>query len=337
MVIDPRLKLLSYSSNLLLHECPRKFELYKRSAVVELKSIEVEESEELTFDFGKAVGYGVQQILLGTQLKEIIFNLFIGGWTQDILSVDEKRKKSFAFAIIALQKFQHLRNSGFLAGFEVASFHGKPAIELAFRINLPDGFKYRGFVDVVLINRTTGAIVVVEVKTSSGNLIHASFRNSAQAISYSVVLDYIAPDVSSYQVLYLVYKTKDMEFEPIPYPKSYLQRALWLNELLTDKDNVSRYAENVFPMHGENCINRYYKECKYLGVCTLSTKRLTNVLSDEQIEKLNKEEDEKFGEIDVSFEQLVETQLKKIELIESKLEQQQQSPVITKFEGDKLL
>jgi hypothetical protein len=112
-------------------------------------------------------------------------------------------------------------------------YEGKPACELSFAIYLPDGFIYRGFVDAVLRNRKTGAVRVLECKTHSGTTINpATYKNSAQAIGYSIVLDAIFPELSSYDVLYHAYSSKREEYEMIPFEKSYYARALWIRELL---------------------------------------------------------------------------------------------------------
>lgn len=307
---DPRLKQLSYSTNLKKHECPRKFQLYKLSAEVgELKAENVDES--VTFGFGHAVGEGIQGLLAGTSLDLVIFQTFLK-WQGDIFYTDTKRNKSLWLAIFAIQKFKHLCDSGFLSDYELVYHNNRPAVELGFRIHLPKGYKYRGYVDVVLRNTKTGEVLVLEIKTSSGSVIHNSYKNSAQAIGYSVVLDWLFPELSSYQVLYLVYKTKEYEYEPVPYTKTYLQRALWIQELLLEVEVQEVYEKvGVYPMHGESCISKFYKECEYLNICTLSTERIAKPLTQEILDKLNAES----YDVEVDIQDLISAQLKKEEEI----------------------
>jgi len=309
--MDIRLKQLSYSSRLVLHECPRKFQLNRLNAEPESRR-EDDPDGALTFQFGHTVGEGIQLLLSGHSLKETIWISFIK-WKQDLFADDIKRKKSFALAIIAIQKFAALQSSGFLKEYELVYYKGKPAIELGFRIHLPGGFKYRGFVDVVLRNKDTGEVLVLEIKTSSGTVIASSYKNSAQAIGYSIILDFLFPKLSSYKVLYLVYKTKELEYEPIAYTKSYLQRALWIEELLLEVEMIQLYENRgVYPMHGESCVGKFYRECKYLGICTMSTERLTSPISEKGLKAL----DEEKYDAEISIMDLIKTQLENTEGME---------------------
>lgn len=299
--IDPRLQNLSYSSLGTLHTCPRKFQLDRLGSIEE--SNDRDGTQNLTFAFGHAVGDGIQQVLEGKEEQQILFNLFLG-WDADILEENTKQKKSFFHAMLAVQKFIFMRKCEFLDGYELLEYNGKPACELSFRITFPDGFKYRGFVDAVLRHKETGKILVLEVKTSSAtNLNAATFKNSAQAIGYSVVLDVIAPDVSAYEVQYLVYMTKAAEYEMLSFNKSYLQRALWIRELLLDIEVIKLYAsQNIYPMRGESCFN-FFRECEYMGLCTLSTARLIKPYVPPEVEET--------FQIELTLADLVQTQLDK--------------------------
>jgi len=282
--MDIRLKNLSYSSNLTLHSCPRKFQLSKLGTA----KPGIDEKSAVTFALGHTVGAGVQDILMGKDLDTVYWNSFLM-WDTDLFAEDTKSKKSFWESMLAIERFWYVRNSSLLEDYELVQYVPEgatepvPAVELSFIISLPNGFKYRGFVDAVLRHKTTGAIVVLEVKTTgSASVNNATFKNSAQAIGYSIVLDVLFPELSAYEVLYLVYMTKSREFMPLPFKKSYLQRALWIQELLLDCDTILLYEKTgVYPMHGESCFN-YYRECDYLNVCTLSTSVLTTPVTPEQ-------------------------------------------------------
>ncbi len=271
--MDPRLKLLSYSSFLTLHSCPRKYELYKLNAPTQ--ESEADQMQNVTFAFGHIVGEGIQNIFAGMSLDEVVLKMFLG-WHADLEESNDKQKKSFYLAVAAIQRFDNMRMCGFLKDWEVLTYNGKPACELGFNVHLPDGFNLRGYVDAVLRNTVTGKVMIVECKTSSSASVNpATYKNSAQAIGYSIVLDVVAPDISSYEVLYLVYLTKSTEYETYIFAKSYLQRALWIRELLLDVEMIKMYAEaEVFPMHGESCFN-FYRECEYMNLCTLKTEHMT--------------------------------------------------------------
>jgi hypothetical protein len=281
--IHPKIKNLSYSSTVTLHRCPRKFQLEK------LSEIETNRTS-VTFSFGHCVGLGIQMVIEGKSMEDIIFSMYMM-WDVDLLDEEEKSKKSFWYAIYAVQKFAALKDTTLLVDYELAYFNGEPAIELSFRISMMDGFKYRGFVDVVLKNKLTGEYLVLELKTTAlRNVDDAIYKNSAQAIGYSLILDAIAPGLSSYKVLYLIYKSASMEFEFMPFDKSYSQRALWIQNMLMDVQMVEMYeASGIYPMHGESCYD-FFRQCEYFGVCNLSTDKIVNLnLPYENVEKFTLE------------------------------------------------
>lgn len=301
--VDYRIRQLSYSSILSLHSCPRKFQLYKlRSSG---RSEEAPKST-ITFAYGHIVGEGIQYVLQGLPKEEVIWRMFLG-WHTDLFAEDEKMKKSFWSAVIAIERFIHIRDSELLNEYELLYYEGKPATELSFAVSFPDGFRLRGFVDAVLRNRITGEIVVLECKTTgSATLNPAQFKNSAQGIGYSIVLDVLAPEISSYKVIYLVYQTKGQEYTILEFPKSYLQRALWIKELLLDIETIKMYdREGVYPMHGESCYS-FFRECEYFNVCTLSTKHLTkpfNPATDTDVLEY---------QVNVTLLDLIESQVRKV-------------------------
>lgn len=301
---DYRIRQLSYSGILTLHSCPRKFQLYRlrttHRAEESLKST-------ITFAYGHIVGEAIQLALEDKSEQEIIWRMFLG-WHTDLAAEDEKLNKSFWQAVIALKRFIALRDQGFLQEYELVWYNGKPACELSFAVLFPDGFRLRGFVDAVLRNKLTGKVVVLECKTTGSTTTNpATYKNSAQAIGYSIVLDSIFPDLSSYEVLYLIYNTKSGEYLPIPFQKTYLQRALWIRELLLDIEMIKLYEEaEVYPMHGESCYS-FFRECEYLNTCQLSTQYLTKPCTPE-------EEDKTDYQVTLTLEDLLDTQLRKADL-----------------------
>lgn len=305
--MDTRLKNLSYSSMLTLHSCPRKYQLYKLNS--EAENNDTDGTQNLTFAYGHAVGNAIQYALQGMTEDEVIWRMFLE-WHADLAEVDIKRNKSFYLAVCAAQKFLSLRANGFLKEYELLTYEGVPCCELGFLIEFPDSFKYRGFVDAVLRNKTTGEIIILECKTSSAFALNpAEYKNSAQAIGYSIVLDSIAPDISSYKVIYLVYNTKQFQYDSLQFTKTYLQRALWIQELLLDIESIKMYENaQVYPMRGESCYS-WYRECEYLNLCTLSTVHLTKPMNAEIEQKLL--EDESRYHIKLTLADLVNTQLNK--------------------------
>ena len=303
---DIRIKSLSYSGRLSLHECPRKYQLSRLNAE---KQLPEDFESSVTFAFGHVVGLGIQLHFEGATLDQIIWRL-VTFWEPDLFAENQKQKKSFWLAVAAIQNFVSMREQGFLSDWRLVYVDSKPATELSFSIALPDGYRYRGFVDAVLQHYKTGEVRVLEVKTTStANLNPAQYKNSAQAIGYSIVLDQLFPSISSYDVLYLVYKTKELAYETLQFTKNYLQRALWLQELLLDVELLQLYeARGVYPQYGESCYS-FYRECEYMQTCTLATEHLTSPMTaTEQAAFIEKES--KY-QIQVSIIDLIHTQLTK--------------------------
>jgi len=267
--IDPRYLRTSYSSSLDFHACPRKFQLLK---------LQAERKEDLraqiTFAYGHAIGEGIQNYLIHRDLNKAIMAAFLA-WEVDYDAVDEKRNKSMPKAVAALMEFEGLCKLGMLDDYEVAYFKGKPAAELSFRIKF-EYTTYRGFVDLVLRNKFTGEYLILELKTSSANYInHLQYKNSAQALGYSVILDKIAPGTSSYSVLYLVELTKLGRFEPFEFPKTAHQRALWIKDRLWDEQVLVGMVQTfgnygIWPTHGESC-TQFGSVCPFMDMCHLTT------------------------------------------------------------------
>ena len=307
--IDPRLKLLSHSSRTTLHKCPRKYQLYRLAAEeIALADATKVMEQSLTFAYGHAVGEGMASVLERKTEDEVYLEAFLH-WDADLLDENTRQKKSFWLALFAIKKFIAMRENGYLDEYDLVYYKGKPAVELSFQIMLPGGFSYRGFVDAVLRHRDSGEIMVLEAKTSSGTANSAMYKNSGQALGYSVVLDILFPKLSSYTVLYLVYETRSYEYKELPFTKSLLQRALWLQELLIDCKRVELYESfGSYPMHGESCFD-FFRECEYLGLCTLSTDSFTKKLTTKMIAAIEK--DQERYQFVVDFHDLVAAQIAK--------------------------
>lgn len=304
--IDGRIKLLSYSGLLLLHSCPRKYQLKRLKAVDDEMDPEAKSNQNITFAFGHIVGDGLQKVMEGKSEQEVIWSMFMG-WHADLFDENDKQKKSFWLAVIAIQRFISLREQRFLEEYELLYYKDKPATELGFRIDLGDGFFFRGFVDAVLVHKITRAILVLEAKTDSGVTLNPTkFKNSSQVIGYSTVLDVVAPDTNSYEVLYLVYLTKQFAFEPLKFEKSYLQRASWIQELILDVNTIKMYeAAKFYPMRGESCAT-WGRDCEYLNQCTLSLEYITSPAVKDACLDLNT------YDIELSVADLINAQMNKV-------------------------
>lgn len=283
--IHPNLKLTSHSGLTTLHKCPRKFQIDKMLG-------EGPPERDAHLDFGTLVGVGVQELLLTNSINRAYFKMF-QTWGVDLDDEEGKRdKKTFWWALPAIDRFFTLRHSA-LSGYELVYVNGKPALELGFSINCGGGFRYRGFIDALLIHTATQTLMPLEVKTTKNREPNeATYKNSGQALGYSVILDSVSHllgvDVrNSFRVKYPVWSTSKQEWEIFDFSKDFSDRASWIRNLLFDIEDIRRYAENsFFPMRGESCFD-FFRQCEHLDTCTLSDKFLF-AGTKEKIEKDNK-------------------------------------------------
>lgn len=281
-----KLKLLSHSSIATLHRCPRKYEIYKLNLL---------SKDPATVDtaFGHAVGAGIQSLLVtGGDVSRAKLAAF-AEWEVDLDWENLKAKKSFNLACLAIEIFATNVLPDILLEWEVLYLHDKPMIELGFLVELPNGYFYRGFIDAVLQHRTMRTLKVLELKTTKfTNVDPAMYRNSFQGVGYGVILDAIAAELnapSEFYVDYLVYQTGSMNFLPLPFLKTFYQRAKWLDQLKLETKVIDLYQStgNHFPMNGDSCYD-FFRQCPYYGSCESDNEDLviqqtkTSMMSDDE-------------------------------------------------------
>lgn len=194
--------------------------------------------------------------------------------------------KSLWHALLFVRRFHALYHAGafeHLAGWELAKFEtedGKtvPGIELTFVIDLGDGFTYEGHIDLVLYHPKRNRYLVVELKTNGGNTVRQEqYENSAQAVGYGAVIDVIARNIkasASFDVLYIVAKSRTQEFLPFVFTKTPADKSRWLFELTIDKQMVNYYEDvGHYPLRGEACFD-YYRPCAHYNWCKEDTATL---------------------------------------------------------------
>lgn len=276
--IHANLKQLSNSSTVVLHKCPRRFELDKL--------LPRADTGDYHTAFGHLVGTGIQERLVTGDRTKAAFKMFTS-WQEELEPEDQratKDKKTFWHGLIALDKFEQLCNQQF-SNFEIAYLNDagaakRPAIELGFSIDCGEGFFYRGFIDAVMICRRTGNIVVIECKTTKFSQVHeAQYKHSGQALGYSLIIDAIIARLelqakSSYQVYYPVYKSSAVAWDCIPFTKTSKKRATWIKDILLDIQYIKeRAADEYFPMRGESCYD-FFRPCPHFDVCEFGNSTL---------------------------------------------------------------
>lgn len=270
---------LSYSRQLMLHTCPRKFEITAKT--------EADVFEDcITFAYGSSIGAGIQSILLGNDLTKVVFDTVVA-YDYDIFAECTAReidsKKSVFWAVDGVKKLHLLLNSpnSPLAGWEVAYFvnqHGQtiPASELSFVLECGEGFTYEGHIDLVIRNKVTGVYAIVEIKTDGTYTNNPlKYENSNQALGYSMILEQIADAPVAYQVFYFVYETRKQEYQVYTFNKQMKHRARWLLGLESDIQFIKTCESGLgYQMRGQSCFN-YNRPCKLAGRCDMSNETLS--------------------------------------------------------------
>ena len=263
----PKLKMLSYSSVELLRSCPRKYQLIKLSESVQRDST-------IHTAFGSSLGAGIQSLLSGDSVDTAIFKAF-AAWDVDLNEEDSRTNKSFTHVHAGLLNFKSLQLPTFTQEYELLTLpNGNPAVELSATIELPDGFHYRLYIDAVLKRKSDGMLTVLELKTTGNAWVNASsYKNSGQALGYSVVIDTIAAQLgvtANYRVIYLVYKTKDKSYERFDFIKTVKDKLNWIDDMITEVRIMKLYDKRPnYPMHGSSC-QSFNRDCQFFGLCNLS-------------------------------------------------------------------
>lgn len=270
------------------HKCPRLYELEGlRAATLKegFEEAEVSGTPNVDFAFGHAVGAGIQTYGATGSLVAAQFAAFLS-WRipYELEKLDKSGRptgKSLALSLFAVEKFSYFAESELFQEWEVLLLpNGKPAVEVEFAVDTQNGFYHFGHIDAILQHRESKRLGVWEGKTTGmASVSEAAYGNSYQALGYSVVLDAISRrlglPLSDYDVIYVVYSSKDRQFQLLPFTKNRVQRAEWLQDLLITHALVQQYRElKFFPKRGESCINKWGKECEWYGSCQMRNSSL---------------------------------------------------------------
>ena len=284
----------SYSTGETLQTCERKFSRKKLELNNDFDQSIITLAGNIDFAFGRAIETGVQSALLGHPKYKVFFDMFMA-WDVALMAQHPKQgvDKTFAHACIAIDEFMYIMSTVF-AGWEVAMFNGKPAIELAMCIDLENGYYYVGHADIILWNPMLRRYKVLEIKTTGYKVIHeAMYKNSNQSTGYSIFVDSVASDLeaaSTFEVYYLVFPTSIGHWKLYEFTKSRSARAEWINGLLFDiqRINLSRQT-GIWPKRGSSCFD-FYRPCEYFDRCDLDPEHFNSTgtfaeVGEEEIEK----------------------------------------------------
>lgn len=269
---------LSHSTIELINTCERKFQIDK--LMLDAKP------RDFTKDtvFGSAYGIGIASYFCYQDRELAIFELWLAYFPK--LEMD---KKTEAKCINCLEASFDVIDK-MLEEYEVVEYNGRPAAELGFCLLSDSRYYFVGYVDLVLKHRISGQMVALDVKTTGLELEDLSplYKNSAQLVGYSIVIDAIAgEDKATYDVIYFVCKT-GRGYNPsilvLTYRKKLLDRLNWLVTLSLDIEKLKMMeAINVYPSRGQGCL-KYNRPCKYFGSCQFHSQDRLKVIPKDDIE-----------------------------------------------------
>ena len=256
---------LSHSTLEIFQTCERKFQIER------LLQTDTVRDQSADLSLGTAYGVGAASYLVHRDPVKALYDTWLAYWPEI-----ETEKKSVPHVIQCMIKtFPVLDN--IMQDYEVLTIHGKPAVELSFRINLSPEYYYVGYIDFVLQNKYDKTCVVYDAKSTGLNLLDLSplYQNSAQVLGYSIALDaMLGESLSHYSLGYLVAqlgKDYNIRVQNMVFQKTLLDRLNWLITLGTDLRRLEEYASlGFYPRRGSGCV-KYGKACKHFGVCTLSS------------------------------------------------------------------
>lgn len=264
---------LSHSTRGTLHGCERKFQKERL-----LENPSAREDYPATV-FGKAFGHASQYYFVQRTygkspqeaLEDSLFQLFLAytPWLEDDRRFFERCAGLFTNA----QRFLEDR----LLEYKIASFNGKPATELSFRLDINETYYYVGYIDFVLQNINTGRFGVADCKTTSvwRTDLDPYYKNSDQVLGYTVALDEIVgSELAEFDTTYWAFQMannpKDFFVSNphnLTYKKSLKDRFEWFVGLKLDIEHLNICTElEIFPRRGDFCM-AYNKPCQYFNEC----------------------------------------------------------------------
>lgn len=291
---------LSHSSLEVLQSCERKFQLEK------LLQGHDEKQESVHFSFGHGYGAGVATYMVTRDKDRAIYEAWMA--YEPVIEDDKKNQATCIGALLA--SFTALDT--LLRTYEVAAFNGAPAIELSFRLNINPSKYFVGHIDVVLRHRITGRYYVMEIKSTSMQLMDLKplYQHSGQALGYSIALDRIVGEKQSeYGVLYFVIQlpssnARDLVPKPhvMEFKKSLLDRLNWFVSLGLDVQHLEAMEQiGIFPKRFSACV-RFNRPCFHFGTCSLQSFDTPKII----------EEDKKVYTFEYELEDLIMDHMERI-------------------------
>lgn len=266
---------LSYSRFNTLHSCPRKFQL---------KELKQQRSsfESVDMSYGTAFGAGVQEMFRSGSVERAL-TAALGAWdyTEFEDMYGKKHDKSFWMCCESLEVFHQFQFQQLYAEYDLATIEGRKGIELFVYIGIGESYSYQVHIDLVLANRESGALAVMEIKTSGMAQQEANWGNSEQTLGYYAIIETLSRRYNLLmepRVYYLTQTTGKLQdayanrgFNIFCYEKEMSNSANFVQNLLTNIAVIEVYLDNEhFPKRGNSCVT-YNRPCEFYGTCDMDS------------------------------------------------------------------
>jgi len=268
---------LSHSTRGTLHGCERKFQLER------ILTNPNEREDWPATVFGKAFGHAAQHYFVlrtngvspAEALDSSMFQIFMAytPWLED-------DRRFMARCLGLFNNSQYFLEDRLLE-YRIATFNGKPATELSFRLDIDDTYYYVGYIDFVLQHIGTGRFGVVDCKTTSvwRTDLDPYYKNSDQVLGYTVALDEIVgSNLAEFDTTYWAFQLANNEKDyfvanphNLVYKKTLKDRLEWFVGLKLDIEHLQICTDmNIFPRRGDFCM-AFNKPCAYFNECQFTS------------------------------------------------------------------
>lgn len=270
---------LSFSKLETARTCLRKFQL---------KELQNRRAQFTSIDmaYGSAFGAGVQELFRSDDLDRANLEASLA-WDypefEDIWQGAKKKDKSFGMCLWALELFYNSEFQAINSEYELAYFDERDGVELFVYLDVGENYSYQVHVDLVLAHRESGALCVMEIKTSGMAQQEANWGNADQTMGYYALLWYLCKKYNrpfEPVVFYLTHQTgKQLEAEnnygfiTFPYVKDESTILDFVRTVMIDIDILDTCQEmDYFPKRGSSCVT-WNRPCEFYGTCDLTLEK----------------------------------------------------------------
>lgn len=264
---------ISHSGLNTFSSCPRKFAW--RKAIV---SFNREMDSKIAADVGTAMHEGIQNYLQFHDEDRALEAMAIA----HPIDIQDSAAAQYSLEAAAIT-LRHVIREDDLDNFELATFvkDGKtiPAIEIAFLLVIETEhlvFHLRGFIDAVMLNRSSGNFVSTDIKTmtpQAESKLEVRYHYDYQTTSYGIPLQGLLGLEGSFDtaIYGIVMSDRDPSSTLVPYRRTPADIEEYYFYLLDKCAQIERYwVAQRFPRDPKGCLT-YGRVCPHFTDCTTSS------------------------------------------------------------------